>query len=102
MVGLQAWRTADRLFDGLLPIAPENLVWRTPPLNARWIRGCGGAEIVAAGSRTSRGDAGRGVLASPFLDRIVLRAPSADGRVTLHRRRKDQGDISSRSLHLHR
>jgi uncharacterized protein len=66
---------ADRLFDGLLPIAAENVFMHVALLNALDLR-LRGAEIVIAGA----GERADALLATalklPFLDRSVIRAPS--------------------------
>ncbi|MEN3382385.1 MAG: uncharacterized protein V7608_2429 [Hyphomicrobiales bacterium] len=78
LAGDDAWREkADRLFEGVLSAAGENLIGHAALLNALDLR-LRGAEIVVTGTGT-RADA---LLAAafklPFLDRIVLRAPAAD------------------------
>jgi uncharacterized protein YyaL (SSP411 family) len=76
--GQDAWRRrADKLFDGLLPIANENLFMHVGLLNALDLR-LRGAEIVVAGSGPQADELTSAALALPFLDRIVLRAPSPD------------------------
>jgi uncharacterized protein YyaL (SSP411 family) len=75
--GQHAWRDkADRLFDGILPGANENLFAHLSLLNALDLR-LRAAEMVVTGEG-ARADA---LLAAarqlPFLDRIVLHAPSA-------------------------
>jgi uncharacterized protein len=64
------------LFDGILPSAAENLFGHASLLNALDLR-LRAAEIVIVGRETEA--LVRAALALPFLDRIVLRAPSADG-----------------------
>jgi uncharacterized protein YyaL (SSP411 family) len=76
LAGDDAWRNAaDRLFDGLLPIAAENLFGHAALLNALDFR-LRAAEIVIVG--TDAEPLVRAALKLPFHDRIVLRAPSAD------------------------
>src|SRR5829696_4976482 len=75
--GVEAWRKqADRLFDGLLPIAAENLFMHVSLLNALDLR-LRMAEIVLVGSGSRAEALAAAALKLPFLDRIVLRAPSA-------------------------
>jgi uncharacterized protein YyaL (SSP411 family) len=76
LAGDDEWRNAaDRLFDGLLPIAAENLFGHAALLNALDLR-LRAAEIVIVG--TAAEPLVRAALKLPFHDRIVLRAPSAD------------------------
>ncbi len=75
--GQHAWREqADRLFDGILAGADENLFAHLALLNALDLR-LRAAEIVVTGE----GGAADALIAAarrlPFLDRIVLHAPSA-------------------------
>jgi uncharacterized protein len=73
--GQTAWRAqADKLFDGLLPLANENLFMHVALLNALDLR-LRAAEIVVVGSDPRADDLVAAALESPFLDRIVLRAP---------------------------
>jgi uncharacterized protein len=82
LAGDDAWRErADRLFDGILPLAAENLFGHASLLNALDLR-LRAAEIVIAGTDTK--ELVRAALALPFLDRIVLRAPSADALPAAH------------------
>jgi len=75
--GQDAWRTqADKLFEGLLPIANENLFMHVALLNALDLR-LRAAEIVVVGSGPQAEALTAAALAAPFLDRIVLRAPTA-------------------------
>jgi uncharacterized protein YyaL (SSP411 family) len=76
--GQDAWRAqADKLFDGLLPIANENLFMHVGLLNALDLR-LRAAEIVVVGTGPQAEDLAAAALAAPFLDRIVLRAPTAE------------------------
>ncbi len=76
--GQNAWREqADKLFDGLLPIANDNLFMHLALLNALDLR-LRGAEIVVVGQGPQAGDLTSGALALPFLDRAVMRAASAE------------------------
>jgi uncharacterized protein YyaL (SSP411 family) len=80
--GDDAWReAADRLFDGLLPIAAENLFGHAALLNALDLRRRA-AEIVIVGADAE--PLVRAALALPFLDRVVVRAPSADALPPAH------------------
>jgi hypothetical protein len=73
--GQDAWRTlADKLFDGLLPLANENLFMHVALLNALDLR-LRAAEIVVVGSGPQADDLVAAALKVPYLDRIVLRAP---------------------------
>jgi uncharacterized protein YyaL (SSP411 family) len=73
--GQTAWRAqADKLFDGLLPLANENLFMHVALLNALDLR-LRAAEIVVVGSDPRADDLVAAALNAPFLDRIVLRAP---------------------------
>jgi uncharacterized protein YyaL (SSP411 family) len=66
---------ADRLIEGILAANAENLFGHIALLNALDLR-LRAAEIVAAGREAER--FAQAALKLPFLDRIVLRAPSAD------------------------
>jgi hypothetical protein len=75
LTGDQQWRTkADRLFDGILSAASQNLFGHVALLNALDLR-LRGAEIVITGERSEPLVAA--ALKIPYLQRIVLRAPSA-------------------------
>jgi len=75
--GRDAWRAqADKLFAGLLPIANENLFMHVALLNALDLR-LRAAEIVVVGSCPQAGDLLAAALKTSFLDRVVLRAPTA-------------------------
>jgi len=84
LAGDDAWREkADRLFEGVLSAAGENLIGHAALLNALDLR-LRGAEIVVTGT----GAHAEALLAAarklPFLDRIVLRAPAADTLAASH------------------
>jgi uncharacterized protein len=82
--GRDTWRTqADKLFDGLLPIANENLFMHVALLNALDLR-LRAAEIVVVGSGAQAADLLSAALAAPFLDRVVLRAPTSDALPEWH------------------
>src|SRR5438132_381471 len=75
--GQDKWRVqADRLFDGLLPLASENVFMHLALLNAVDLR-LRAADIVIAGSGPGADNLAAAALKVPFLDRIVLRARSA-------------------------
>ena len=82
LAGDEAWRErADRLIEGILPVAERNLFGHVALLNALDLR-LRAAEIVAVGA-----DAGRfaqAALKLPFLDRIVLRAKTAADLAAAH------------------
>ena len=65
---------ADRLFDGILSAQARNLFGHMALLNALDLR-LRAAEIVVTGAGD---DLVKAALKLPFLDRVVLRAPSAD------------------------
>ena len=79
ITGQDAWRDqVDRLFDGLLPLAADNLFMHVALLNALDLR-LRGAEIVVAGTGERAAALVAAALKLPFLDRVVIRAP-CDGR----------------------
>jgi hypothetical protein len=71
------------LFDGLLPIAAENLFMHVSLLNGLDLR-LRMAEIVVAGKGPRAEALAAAALRLPFLDRIVLRAPSVEALPPLH------------------
>jgi uncharacterized protein YyaL (SSP411 family) len=82
LAGDDAWRgAADRLFDGIVPIAAENLFGHAALLNALDLR-LRAAEIVIVGADSEA--LVRAALGLPFLDRIVVRAPSAEALPPAH------------------
>ena len=82
--GQDAWRAqADKLFDGLLPLANDNLFMHVGLLNALDLR-LRAAEIVVVGTGAPAHELAAAALAAPFLDRIVLRAPRADALPNHH------------------
>jgi uncharacterized protein len=82
--GQDAWRAqADKLFDGVIPLAAGNLYMHLALFNALDLR-LRGAEIVVAGEGREAEALLAGALALPALDRIVLRAPSADALPATH------------------
>ena len=77
LTGQHAWREqADRLFDGIVGSAGENLFAHLALLNALDLR-LRAAEIVVAGEGAAADDLAAAASKLPFLDRIVLRAASA-------------------------
>jgi uncharacterized protein len=75
--GQHAWREqADRLFDGILSSANENLFAHLALLNALDLR-LRAAEIVVVGEGARAGELLAAARSLPSLDRIVLHAPSA-------------------------
>ena len=82
LAGDDQWRAAaDRLFEGVLPRAWTNLVAHAALLNALDFR-IRAAEIVVTGENAERLAAA--ALSLPFLNRIVLRARSADALTPSH------------------
>ena len=82
--GQHAWRDqVDRLFDGLLPLAADNLFMHVALLNALDLR-LRATEIVVAGQGERADALTAAALKLPFLDRIVVRAPSADALPPTH------------------
>ena len=82
--GLEAWRAqADRLLDGLLPLAAENMFMHVSLLNALDLR-LRMAEIVVVGSGPRADALDKAALELPYLDRTLLRAPSAEALPPLH------------------
>jgi uncharacterized protein YyaL (SSP411 family) len=76
LTGDERWRAAaDRLFDGLAPLAAENLFGHMALLNALDLR-LRAAEIVVVGGDRAPGAIGlkRAAQKLPFLERVVLRA----------------------------
>jgi uncharacterized protein YyaL (SSP411 family) len=84
LTGDEQWQTRlDRLFDGLLPLATENVFGHLSVLNALDFR-LRAAEIVVTGDGPTADaliDAARRL---PFLERIVLLAPTADALPLSH------------------
>ena len=82
LTGDPQWRAkADALFDGVLAGAADNLFSHAALLNALDLR-LNAAEIVVTGPEHARfADA---ALKLPFLNRILLRAPSADALPASH------------------
>jgi uncharacterized protein YyaL (SSP411 family) len=82
LTGDPKWRTqADRLFDAVLALATDNLFGHAALLNALDLR-LNAAEIVVTGSDHQR--LVEAALKLPFLNRIVLRAPSASALPASH------------------
>ena len=72
---------ADRLFDGLLPLAGENLFGHAALLSALDLR-LRQVEIVCVGPRTE--EFAEAALKLPFLDRTLVRAPDANALPARH------------------
>ena len=84
LTGDDAWREkADRLFEGIFSAAGENLIGHAALLNALDLR-LRGAEIVVTGTGASADGLIEAGLKLQFLDRIVLRAPTADALPASH------------------
>jgi uncharacterized protein YyaL (SSP411 family) len=82
LTGDEAWRArVDQLFDGLLPIAAQNLFGHVALLNALDLR-LRAAEIVVTGQGAA--PLVSAALKIPFIDRILLRAASADALPAAH------------------
>jgi uncharacterized protein YyaL (SSP411 family) len=82
LTGDEAWRArVDQLFDGLLSIAAQNMFGHIALLNALDLR-LRAAEIVVTGQGAAPLVAA--ALKIPFIDRILLRAPSADALPATH------------------
>ncbi len=93
--GDDRWRErADRLFDGLLPVAGANLFAHAALLNALDGR-LRMAEIVVTGQGARADELTRAALELPFVDRSVLRAPSADALAPTHPARAKVGSASA-------
>jgi hypothetical protein len=76
--GHDAWRAkADRLFDGVLPLAHESFFMHLALFNALDLR-LRAAEIVVAGIGPNADALTAAALKLPYTDRIVLRATSVD------------------------
>ena len=77
LTGAQRWRErADRLFDGILSAAKNDLFSHAALLNALDLR-LHGAEIVVTGQGEATEALVRAALKVPFARRVVMRAPSA-------------------------
>ena len=84
LAGDEAWRAqADRLIEGVLSAAGENLIGHASLLNALDLR-LRGAELVVTGSGPRADELAAAALRLPILTRIVLRAPSADALSAAH------------------
>ena len=82
LTGDATWRQqADRLFDGVLATAADNLFQHAALLNALDLR-LNAAEIVVTGPEHARFAAA--ALRLPYLNRIVLRAPAATALPATH------------------
>ncbi|MGZ5841757.1 MAG: thioredoxin domain-containing protein [Xanthobacteraceae bacterium] len=84
LAGDDAWREkADRLFEGICSAAGENLIGHAALLNALDLR-LRGTEIVVTGTGARADALIEAALKLQFLDRIVLRAPTADALPPSH------------------
>jgi uncharacterized protein len=84
LAGDEAWRVAaDALFDGVLPLAAQNLFAHAALLNALDTR-LRLAEIVVTGTGRRAEALAAAALKLPYLDRVVLRAPSPDALPASH------------------
>jgi uncharacterized protein YyaL (SSP411 family) len=84
LAGDDAWRrAADRLFDGVLAIAADNLFGHMALLNALDFR-LRAAEIVVTGSGERARDLLGAALKLPVVERIVVRAPRTDALPAAH------------------
>jgi uncharacterized protein len=82
LTGDDIWRErADILFDGLLPIAAENMYSHASLLHALDLR-LRGLEIIVVGPEADR--FAETALAQPYLDRIVARAAKLDALPPQH------------------
>jgi uncharacterized protein YyaL (SSP411 family) len=82
LTGDDQWRErADRLIDGVLSSAADNLLSHAALLNAVDLR-LNAAEIVVTGP--DHGRFAEAALQLPYLNRIMLRAPSADALPPSH------------------
>jgi uncharacterized protein YyaL (SSP411 family) len=68
-------QSADALLDDLLPLATENLFAHVSPLNALDLR-LRLAEIAITGNGAQAAELVAAALTLPFIDRVVVRAPS--------------------------
>jgi uncharacterized protein YyaL (SSP411 family) len=82
LAGDEHWRAvADRMIDGILPLAAQSLFGHIALLNAIDLR-MRVAEIVVTGRDAQR--LVEAALKLPFLDRVVLRAPTAEALPASH------------------
>jgi uncharacterized protein len=82
--GQDTWRArADKLFDGVVPLAADNIFMHLALFNALDTR-LRAAEIVVAGEGREADALISAALAMPALDRIVLRAPIAAALSAAH------------------
>jgi uncharacterized protein YyaL (SSP411 family) len=84
LAGDDAWRAAaDRLFDGVLPMAADNLFAHMALLNALDVR-LRNAEIVVTGADATARALTAAALRLPFVTRTVVRAPDANALPPAH------------------
>jgi hypothetical protein len=82
--GDDAWRArADRLFDGVLAAAADNIFAHTALLNALDLR-LRGAEIVVTGQGSQSDALHAAALKISFIDRMVVRAPGPEALPPAH------------------
>jgi hypothetical protein len=82
--GQDAWRAqADKLFDGILPLAADNLFMHLALFNALDLR-LRAAEVVVAGAGPQADTLAAAALKLPYLDRIVLRARAPEALPPSH------------------
>ncbi|PWB66938.1 MAG: thioredoxin domain-containing protein [Bradyrhizobiaceae bacterium] len=84
LTGDEGWRAkADRLLEGVLAVAAPNLLAHAALLNALDLR-LRPAEIVVTGTGARADALLEAARALPFLDRILMRAPSAEALPASH------------------
>ena len=84
LAGDDAWRAAaDRLFDGVLPLAADNMFAHMALLNAMDFR-LRNAEVVITGTGEGAHDLLAIALKLPFVERTLVRAPNADALAATH------------------
>jgi uncharacterized protein YyaL (SSP411 family) len=84
LTGDPQWRArAEKLFDGLIPLASEQLFAHMALLNALDLR-LRAAEIVVTGTGAASQKLVDAALKLPVLERIVVRAPRADALPPTH------------------
>jgi uncharacterized protein YyaL (SSP411 family) len=82
--GDETWRrSADRLFDALIPVAAANLFGHMALINALDLR-LRAAEIVVTGAGERADALAAAALRLPFLERIVLRARNPEALAAAH------------------
>ena len=101
LTGDHQWREkADRLIEGIIAAQPRNLFGHVSLLNALDLR-LRAAEIVCTGPDAEA--FAQAALKLPYLDRVVLRAPSADALPATHPGAGEaEGCLRQRRLRLRR